>query len=70
MTMEQQDDHQYGASTKPLVNTNSLREEGDTNTCLRPLGLCELGGCCDVCWYGPNSPQNKTKPPRGSVEQQ
>lgn len=20
-------------------------------TCLRPLGLCELGGSCDACWY-------------------
>jgi hypothetical protein len=26
-------------------------------TCLRPLGLCELGGCCEVCWYRPDHPR-------------
>lgn len=42
----------------PLVNylnVNELREEGATNTCLRPLGLCELGGCCNVCIYNPDN---------------
>lgn len=28
--------------------------EGYDGTCLRPLGLCELGGCCDACWYNSN----------------
>ncbi len=27
------------------------------STCLRPLGLCELGGCCDTCWYRPDHPR-------------
>jgi hypothetical protein len=30
-------------------------------TCLRPLGLCELGGACDVCWYRPDHPRFKGK---------
>ncbi len=25
--------------------------EGYVGTCLRPLGLCDLGGACDTCWY-------------------
>ncbi|MBU0755976.1 MAG: hypothetical protein KJ645_12605 [Planctomycetes bacterium] len=35
-----------------LVKTKDLRPEGDLGHCLRPLGLCDLGGCCDICWYG------------------
>lgn len=32
------------------------RPEGDEGgTCLRPLGMCDLGGCCDVCWYNPDN---------------
>lgn len=31
--------------------------EQATSTCLRPLGLCELGGCCEVCWYRPDHPR-------------
>ncbi len=23
-------------------------------SCLRPLGLCELGGCCDLCIHNPD----------------
>lgn len=34
------------------IKISELRTEGDQGSCLRPLGLCELGGCCDVCWYG------------------
>jgi len=34
------------------VKISELRVEGDQGACLRPLGLCELGGCCDICWYG------------------
>ena len=27
------------------------RPEGYAGSCLRPLGRCELGGCCDVCLH-------------------
>ncbi|MFH1807791.1 MAG: hypothetical protein ABIJ09_03545 [Pseudomonadota bacterium] len=37
-----------------LLNVNALRREGDVSTCLRPLGLCELGSC-DMCWYSPEA---------------
>lgn len=43
------------------VRVSELRPEDDTDTCLRPLGLCELGGCCDVCWYRPDHPRFKNK---------
>ncbi len=43
------------------VRVDELRNEGDGETCLRPLGLCELGGCCDVCWYRPDHPRFKDK---------
>ena len=33
------------------------RPEGDTGTCLRPLNKCEMGGCCDVCFYNPEHPR-------------
>lgn len=39
--------------------TKQPRPDGDTSTCLRPLGLCELGGCCDACWYSPEHPRFK-----------
>jgi len=29
--------------------------EGYVGTCLRPLGLCDLGGACDTCWYNSNN---------------
>ena len=46
--------------------TNELRPADAESTCLRPLGLCELGGCCDVCWYRPDHPRfaKKGKPPQ------
>ena len=31
--------------------------EGYDGCCLRPLGLCELGGSCEVCWYRPDHPR-------------
>jgi hypothetical protein len=34
------------------VKVDELRPEGAADDCLRPLGLCELGGACDLCWYG------------------
>jgi hypothetical protein len=36
--------------------TDACPEDYD-GTCLRPLGLCELGGSCDVCWYRPDHPR-------------
>jgi hypothetical protein len=41
------------------VSTDGLRPEGAESTCLRPLGLCELGGACDACWYRPDHPRFK-----------
>ena len=40
-----------------LVAVTDLRPADDPDTCLRPLGLCELGGCCDSCWYRPDHPR-------------
>lgn len=34
--------------------------ESYDGTCLRPLGLCELGGSCEVCWYRPDHPRFKS----------
>ena len=42
-----------------LVKVHDLRPEGYDGTCLRPLGLCDLGGCCDSCWYSPDNPRFK-----------
>ena len=39
------------------VVVSKMRAEDDTDTCLRPLGLCELGGACDACWYRPDHPR-------------
>jgi hypothetical protein len=33
------------------------RPEGYDGTCLRPLGRCEMGGCCDLCWHNPEHPR-------------
>lgn len=42
----------------PLVNVRELAaKESLEATCLRPLGLCELSGSCDVCWYRPDHPR-------------
>ena len=40
-----------------FVKVEEVRPAGYDGTCLRPLGLCELGGCCDACWYRPNHPR-------------
>jgi hypothetical protein len=45
-----------GADVEYVV-VRDLRAEGDLGTCLRPLGLCELGGACDSCWYRPDHPR-------------
>ena len=39
------------------VRVEDVRPEDYDGTCLRPLGLCELGGCCDACWYRPDHPR-------------
>jgi hypothetical protein len=43
------------------VKTAEMRSEDDHDTCLRPLGLCELGGSCDSCWYRPDHPRFQKK---------
>ena len=44
-----------------LVRVDDVRPEDYDGTCLRPLGLCELGGCCDACWYRPDHPRFQKK---------
>ena len=39
------------------VKMTEVCPEGYDGTCLRPLGLCELGGSCEVCWYRPDHPR-------------
>ncbi len=39
------------------IKVDDLRSASDEDTCLRPLGLCELGGSCDSCWYRPDHPR-------------
>ncbi|MBL6975837.1 MAG: hypothetical protein ISR64_08915 [Deltaproteobacteria bacterium] len=41
------------------ISVNDRRPEGYEGSCLRPLGLCDLGGCCDACWYSPDNPRFK-----------
>ena len=53
------------AETKQaFAATEELRPADAESTCLRPLGLCELGGCCDVCWYRPDHPRFQVDPER------
>jgi hypothetical protein len=40
-----------------FISVYDYRPEGYDGTCLRPLGLCELGGSCDACWYRPDHPR-------------
>ena len=51
-----QSDNDNDAEKPELVDVNELREEGAESTCLRPLGMCDLGAC-DVCWYRPDHPR-------------
>jgi len=39
------------------VVVGEMRPDNDVETCLRPLGLCELGGACESCWYRPDHPR-------------
>jgi hypothetical protein len=43
-----------------LVKTDERKPEGYDGTCLRPTGMCELGGSCDICWYSPDHPRFKS----------
>jgi hypothetical protein len=45
-----------------MVDTTSLKPAGYEGTCLRPSGMCELGGSCDICWYNPDHPRFKNSP--------
>jgi hypothetical protein len=45
------------------VSTVALRPADAESTCLRPLGLCELGGACDTCWYRPDHPRFRDPEP-------
>ena len=51
--------------TKPgdaeIIQVYENAPESYDGTCLRPLGLCELGGCCDTCWYRPDHPRHQQK---------
>lgn len=49
------------AGTVTFIAVRELNVEGYDGTCLRPLGLCELGGCCDACWYSPTHPRFQKK---------
>ena len=49
--MAENDETTPTADTK-YVKVDELRSGNEGSGCLRPLGLCELGGCCDICWYG------------------
>ncbi len=42
-----------------MISTEEMKSEEYDGTCLRPLGLCELSGSCDVCWYRPDHPRFK-----------
>ena len=50
-----------GSGGVALVKTAEMKPEGYEGTCLRPLGLCELGGACETCWYSPFHPRNQGK---------
>jgi len=54
--MSDQQEPQEPEAAQHLVNVQERSGEYD-GTCLRPLGLCELGGACDVCWYRPDHPR-------------
>jgi hypothetical protein len=60
---ERQDTGTERAPAVPLVSVYAHRPAGYEGSCLRPLGLCELGGCCDACWYSPEHPRHAKKKP-------
>jgi hypothetical protein len=48
------DDRSAGGDMLRITESRPASYDG---TCLRPLGLCELGGSCEVCWYRPDHPR-------------
>jgi hypothetical protein len=52
-------EQEKGSEPPEYINVLDLRPADDLNTCLRPLGLCDLGGCCNICWYNPEHPRFK-----------
>ena len=64
---EARSDHPEGGEAEDrippveLIPVYENRPEGYEGTCLRPLGLCELGGSCDTCWYSPDHPRHREK---------
>ncbi len=56
MAAPKRDEDGEGTEKLSLVDVNELRGEDAESTCLRPLGLCDLGAC-DVCWYRPDHPR-------------
>ncbi len=43
--------------TVRFVKVDDQKPEGYEGSCLRPTGMCDLGGCCDICWYSPEHPR-------------
>lgn len=56
-TVRRDDEGPVAAMEPALTKVTQLRPPDAVSTCLRPLGLCELGGCCDACWYRPDHPR-------------
>jgi hypothetical protein len=50
------------------IKVEDKRPEGYDGTCLRPLGLCDLGGCCESCWYRPDHPRFQKRKDGGSSD--
>ena len=44
-----------------FIKVDDKKPEGYEGSCLRPTGMCDLGGCCDVCWYSPEHPRFSKK---------
>ncbi len=44
-----------------MVKNVTVAPENYMGACRRPLGECELGMCCDICWYRPDHPRHKEK---------
>ena len=51
--MDRKDDDTPSTDDVETVQLEALRPEGYDGSCLRPLGMCDLGSC-DVCWYSPD----------------
>ena len=58
--MKKKPDQTRSVHSKALINVYENMPQDYDGTCLRPLGLCELGGCCDVCIYNPENRKHKS----------